>query len=164
MAEFNLLTLLTIARNEDLLQDCIVVLDNLMMEVTNDKDFSAIFSRESHHENLCVFSLWEDPFPKGKVAQTMTANSDYDFIFPNPTHNHRLQIMLRRHDPQHSNVRHKKMMNFFDREAQSYPFVLVNHLPNGNKKYRYVVRWLRHNCFERDYEQLQTMLLDDYAL
>ena len=53
----------------------ILVLDDLMDEASNDKRVLDLFARDSHHQGVTVLYLWQDLFPNGKYARTISRNA-----------------------------------------------------------------------------------------
>lgn len=59
-----------------------IILDDLMKEVLASKDSDNLFTRQSHHLNLTVFFVTQNPFLK--EMRTISTNSQYFFIGKNP--------------------------------------------------------------------------------
>eukprot|EP00794_Sanderia_malayensis_P010608 gene10608-biopygen7749 len=76
------------------MRDAIVILDDLMDEMTKNDKMSQFFTRESHHRNLCMFFVWQDIFPKHKHGSTISKNTDYKIIFDNPSCRDSVRRML----------------------------------------------------------------------
>ena len=65
-------------------QGGILVLDDLMSEGGDDKDILNLFTQYSHPLDVTVFYLFQDMFPKGKYAKTISRNAQYIVVFENP--------------------------------------------------------------------------------
>ena len=69
----------------------LVVLDDLMIDATKNKDVSNLFTVGSHHRNTSVICLLQNLFYQGKENRTLTLNSHYLVLFKNPRD--QLQVM-----------------------------------------------------------------------
>ena len=72
----------------------ILVLDDLMSEGGDDKHILNLFTQYSHRLDVTVFYLFQDMFPKGKYAKTISRNAQYIVVFENPSHNVALRTLL----------------------------------------------------------------------
>ncbi|CAG2196342.1 unnamed protein product [Mytilus edulis] len=63
----------------------LIILDDLMRDVTNSKDVCELFVEGSHHRNLSVACILQNAFSKGKESRTMSINSQYIVLFKKPT-------------------------------------------------------------------------------
>lgn len=62
----------------------LVILDDLMHEVGDDKDIANLFTKGSHHRNLSVIMIVQNLFHQSKIMRTVSLNSHYMVIFKNP--------------------------------------------------------------------------------
>ncbi len=62
----------------------LIVLDDLMVDATKNKDVSNLFTVGSHHNNTSVICLLQNLFYQGKENRTMNLNSQYLILFKNP--------------------------------------------------------------------------------
>ena len=62
----------------------VLVLDDLMEEVGQDKHALDLFTKDSHHHNITVLYLTQDLFPPGKFSRTINRNAHYIVAFKNP--------------------------------------------------------------------------------
>ena len=72
----------------------ILVLDDLMSEGGDHKDILNLFTQYSHHLDVTVFYLFQDMFPKGKYAKTISRKAQYIVVFENPRQNVALRTLL----------------------------------------------------------------------
>eukprot|EP00794_Sanderia_malayensis_P016521 gene16521-biopygen12198 len=115
------------------MSDAIVVLGDLMDEMTKNDKMSQFFTRESHHRNLCMFLVWQDIFPKHKHGPTISKNTDYKIIFDNPICRDSVRHMLGKMYPkakQAGEVTQKILDALEHTPTNSYPFVSLNCRPN----------------------------------
>ena len=62
----------------------IIVMDDLMDDVTNSKDTQNLFTRGSHHRNLTIIYLNQNMYCQGKSARTINLNTHYMVLMRNP--------------------------------------------------------------------------------
>lgn len=63
----------------------IVVLDDLMNEAVNDPRVTDLFTKGAHHDNITPISLEQNMFPQGRGGRTQRINTQYIFLFKNPS-------------------------------------------------------------------------------
>ena len=62
----------------------LLILDDLIAKVGDDKDILNLSTQYSHHMNVTMFFLCQDMFPHGKYAKTISRNAQYIMAFKNP--------------------------------------------------------------------------------
>ena len=62
----------------------LLVLDDLMAEGGENKELLDLFTKHSHHQNITVLYLWQDMFPPGKYAKSISRNAHYIVALKNP--------------------------------------------------------------------------------
>ena len=62
----------------------LLVLDDLLAEGGEDKGLLDLFTKHSHHQNITVLYLFQDTFPPGKYAKSISRNAHYIVAFKNP--------------------------------------------------------------------------------
>ena len=60
----------------------VVVVDDIMVEA--EESVTALFTKGSHHRNVCVVYLAQNLFHKGKDHRTISLNAQYFVLFKNP--------------------------------------------------------------------------------
>lgn len=70
-------TLLTLKPN-------LIIIDDLMTELTGDKEMSNLFTKFSHHMNIDVIFVVQNIFHHGKEMRTISLNSHYFILLKNP--------------------------------------------------------------------------------
>eukprot|EP00794_Sanderia_malayensis_P008688 gene8688-biopygen6972 len=135
--------------------DAIVILDDLMDEMTKNDKMSQFFTRESHHRNLCMFFVWQDIFPKHKHGSTISKNTDYKIIFDNPSCRDSVRRMLGKMYPkakQAGEVAQKIFDALEYSPSNSYPFVSLNCRPNEPSETRIVSNLISRNMDDVRYQ------------
>lgn len=68
----------------DSTQNNALILDDVMSEVGDQKIISDLFTRISRHNNITVFLLLQNLFPKGKYFVDISRNANYIVLMTNP--------------------------------------------------------------------------------
>lgn len=69
----------------------VLVLDDLMNEIANDKKLTAAFTKTSHHLNISVIFITQNVFHQSKQMRTISLNSHYIILMKAPRD--KMQIM-----------------------------------------------------------------------
>ena len=80
----------------------LIIFDDLMEEVNNDKSIQNLFTKGSHHKNTSVFLITQNLFAKGKFSRTINLNSHYSIIFDNPRDRSQISHLARQMYPNNS--------------------------------------------------------------
>ncbi len=62
----------------------LVIIDDLMNEVSSDPKLTAFFTKKVHHRGISVCFLVQRVFPPAKEFRTMSLNAGYFVLFKNP--------------------------------------------------------------------------------
>lgn len=62
----------------------LLIIDDLMQEVSNSPTIANIFTKGSHHCNMSVVYVVQNLFDRGKSSVTVAKNSHYNIIFKSP--------------------------------------------------------------------------------
>ena len=65
-------------------QHRLVIVDDLMNELSKSKDIVDMFTKKSHHQNLSCIFLLQKLFNPTNEMRTVSANAKYIFLFKNP--------------------------------------------------------------------------------
>jgi hypothetical protein len=77
----------------------LLILDDLMSELSDDKQLSKLFTKGSHHRNLSIIFLVQNLFPKGKESRTISLNTHYMILFKNPRDKLQISTLARQMYP-----------------------------------------------------------------
>lgn len=69
----------------------LVIIDDLMLELANDKGLVGMFTKNSHHKGISVIFLTQNLFFQSKEIRTISLNSHYICLLKNPRD--KLQVM-----------------------------------------------------------------------
>ncbi|GIY45654.1 uncharacterized protein CDAR_576501 [Caerostris darwini] len=73
------------------LSNALIVIDDLMSELSSDTKLTKLFTKGGHHRNLSIIFIVQIIFHKGKEMRDISLNAHYLFLFKNPRD--RWQIM-----------------------------------------------------------------------
>ena len=65
------------------LDNCLVILDDLVTECIDNKDVVHLITVASHHRNASVILFTQNIFEQGKYARSISLNSNYMVVFNN---------------------------------------------------------------------------------
>ena len=65
-------------------KNSIIVIDDLMHEMSGNQDIGKLFTKGRSHLNCNVILLWQNVFPKGPEMSNLSINAQHIVIFKNP--------------------------------------------------------------------------------
>ena len=80
----------------------LVVLDDLMEELTNNNRITNTFTKGCHHRNLSVTFLLQNIFHRGKQLRDMSLNSHYLVLFKSPRDSSQVNHLAKQMFPGHT--------------------------------------------------------------
>ena len=111
----------------------IVVLDDLMLEVSNDSKTLSLFTVGSHHLNLTVIFIGQNIFPGGKFSRSISLNLHYLILFKNLSDS----LQVKNRAQQIFPGRTKEFMEIFnDATSKPYGYLLIDLSPTGVDEFR----------------------------
>ena len=125
----------------DNIENAIIVLDDLMVEMSSTPQLASYFTRESHHKKICLIYLWQDIFPKQQFACSISKNTDYKILFDNPAAVKSVEIMLYQMfgKSKASSIFRTIQDYFLNSKKGSYPHVLFNVKPNQDSSTKIIL-------------------------
>ena len=99
----------------------IIVVDDLMNEVCDNRDMSNLFTKTSHHMNISVIFIVQNMFKKGKEIRDIRLNCHQLIILKSPQDMFQVQTMGRQIFPSYS-----KAFNEAYEDATKKPFSYLN--------------------------------------
>jgi len=115
----------------------LLIIDDLMQE-TNDT-VANLFTKGSHHRNVSVVYLAQNPFPGNKFARTMSLNAHYMVLFKYPRDATQFANLARQGYPKKSQF---AVVAYKDATREPYSYLLVDLRPEQDDDLR-----LRTNIF-----------------
>ena len=114
---------------EKLKESCkptLLILDDWMSEISNNKTISDLFYKGSHHRNISIFLLLQNIFHRGSVMQDINLNTHYFILFKNPRDAGQIKILARQMFPQYP----KYLVDAYeDATREPYGYLLVDLKP-----------------------------------
>lgn len=111
----------------------LVVIDDLMNEVSHDKRLSNIFTKGCHHKNLsCIFIL-QNIFHQGKELRNVSLNCHHMVLFKSPRDNSQITHLAKQMYP--GNIKFLQEA-FKDATAKPYDYLLCDLKPDTLEDYR----------------------------
>ena len=128
--------------NEDLVrnglddkENNLIVIDDLMQELSDKKLLANIFTKGSHHSNCSVVYIVQNLFDRGRVSSTVAKNSHYTVVFKNE----RALYEIRSLAPQVLPVgRGKEFTELFERVTRvPFSYLVLDCHPRSNKNEKF---------------------------
>ena len=117
----------------------LVVLDDMMQELSNEKKITNLFTKRCHHRNLSVIFIVQNLFHRGKELRDMSLNCHYLVLFKYPRDSSQVTHLAKQMFPGHT----KYMQEAFqDATSRSYAYLLCDLKPETPTDFR-----LRTNVF-----------------
>ena len=120
----------------------LVVIDDLMNELSDDKRLTNIFTKGCHHKNLsCVFIL-QNMFCHGKELRNISLNAHYLVIFKSPRDSSQITHLAKQMFPGNTKLMQE---SFRDATAKPFGYLLCDLKPSTPEEFR-----LRTNLFPEE--------------
>ena len=79
----------------------LVVIDDLMQELSNDPRITSLFTKGCHHRNLSVIFILQNIFHRGKELRDMSLNCHYLVLFKSPRDSSQINHLAKQMFPGH---------------------------------------------------------------
>lgn len=112
-------------------QHKLIVIDDLIHEVVQNKDMELLFTRGTHHRCVSVIILTQNLFPQGKHARTIALNTWYLVLMKNLRDTSQVSVLGR----QSYMGKTKGFMEAY-RDALTYGYMVMDMSPHANDDYR----------------------------
>ena len=99
---------------------CCCVLDDLMMETTNDKHVTNLATKYVHHLPMTLFNVVQNVFHKGGESRTRNLNTHYLVLFKNPRDKTQIDYLSRQMFPKKKNFLTKVYEDVTEEHPYSY--------------------------------------------
>ncbi|XP_054721362.1 uncharacterized protein F54H12.2-like [Uloborus diversus] len=119
--------------NINRISNSLIVIDDLMNELSCDDRLSCLFTKGSHHRNVSVIFIVQNMFHKGKEMRNISLNAHYIFLFKNPRDRSQIAHLGRQLYPNKS-----KFFQEVYEDATSRPFsyLLIDLKPDTDESLR----------------------------
>lgn len=120
----------------------LVVIDDLMNEVSSDKRITNLFTKGCHHKNLSVIFIVQNIFHRGKGLRDMSLNCHYLVLFKSPRDNSQVTHLAKQMFPGHVKYMQE---SFHDATNRPYGYLLCDLKQETSTGFR-----LRTNVFPEE--------------
>ena len=111
----------------------LIVLDDMMQELSNEKRVTNLFTKGCHHRNLSVIFILQNIFHRGKELRDMSLNCHYLVLFKSPRDSSQVTHLAKQMFPGHS----KYMQEAFqDATSRPYWYLLCDLKPETLTDFR----------------------------
>ena len=111
----------------------LIIIDDLMSEIGNDKRLTALFTKGSHHRNLSVILILQNLFHQSKEMRTISLNSHYLVIFRNPRDKSQINHLAKQMYP--GNIKYMQQ-SYNDATSEPYGYLLIDLKPETSDEIR----------------------------
>jgi hypothetical protein len=120
-------------------QHNLIILDDLMDQVTQCQEMELMFTQGCHHKSLSVMFITQNQYYQGKCARTIALNTQYIVLFRNLRDASQVMTLARQLYPGRSAI---LMESYEDCTKEPYGYLVIDVSPYSEDKYR-----LRTNIF-----------------
>ena len=117
----------------------LVVLDDLMQELSNNDRITSLFIKGCHHRDLSVVFILQNIFHRGKELRDMSLNCHYLILFQSPRDSSQISHLAKQMFPGHVKYMQEA---FHDATSRPYGYLLGDLKPETPPDFR-----LRTNTF-----------------
>lgn len=71
----------------------LLILDDLLADIVNNKEVQHYVTVMSHHNNMSIIMLMQSIFPKGNCARTISLNCHYMILFSNKRDGNQVKVL-----------------------------------------------------------------------
>lgn len=117
----------------------LLVVDDLMAELSGNKRLSNLFSKGSHHRDLSIIFIQQNLFYNGKESKNIRLNCHYLVLFKSPSDRQQIATLARQMYPKGGQF----IIEAYDNATQGpYSYLFLDHKPDTDDRLR-----LRTNIF-----------------
>ena len=108
----------------------ILVIDDLMEELSGNKELSVLFTREMHHKNITVFFLVQNLYKQGKSMRDVALNCQVLILFKSARDTEQIKVLSRQTAIKHLSIAYHESIK------QRYGYLVLNLQPNTPENLR----------------------------
>lgn len=115
------------------LSNAILILDDLMNEICKSGEFSNLFTRGCHHDNITTIAVLHNLFNKERYTRNISLNTHYYILFKNPRDKQQVRYMERQIFPEKKN----HLINAFNNAtSKPYGYLVIDLHPQTSETMR----------------------------
>lgn len=111
----------------------IIVIDDLMVELSKSPQLLNMFTKGSHHKNINVFFLTQNLFFNSPIWRTLSLNAHYLFIMKNPRDRSQINHIARQFYPRQPNILTEA---YEDATREPFSYLKIDATPETPDDYR----------------------------
>lgn len=111
----------------------LVVVDDFMLQASNNKEIEKLFTVYVHHKNLNVIYILQNLFFQGKSSRTINLNTNYLVVFRNSRDAAQIGILAKQMYPNNSKF---FMESYEDATGTPYGYLLIDYKAKTPEQYR----------------------------
>lgn len=111
----------------------LIVIDDLMNELINNKDMEKLFTQGAHHKKLSVLYLNQNMYCQGKHSRTINLNTHYLVLLKNPRDVSQIQCLGKQAFPGKSQT---LIEAYNDCMRKPYGYLVLDLSPHSEEDYR----------------------------
>ena len=122
--------------SEEYLQDSktnLLIIDDLMTELGNDKKLANLFTKGSHHMNISIIFIVQNIFHQAKYMRNVSLNCHYFILMKNPRDKSQIYSLARQLYPKNSYI---LIEAYMDATKEPYSYLKIDFKPSTPDKYR----------------------------
>ena len=112
---------------------CLVILDDLMAEVSKSTQVQQLFTLGSHHLNVSICYLLQNLYMSGKSSRTISLNTHITILMKNPRGKSQISTLA-----QQTGLGRVLVEAFTDATVKKYGYLLVDLSPHTEEELRLV--------------------------
>ena len=125
----------------------IIVIDDLMSEISNNEYVLSLFTKGSHHNNQSVIFLTQNLYHKGGIIRNLNRNTQYLLLFKSPRDKMQIYALARQTYPNES----KFFISAYEQAtSQPHGYLLADYKQDTPENLRLKTRIIP--CKESDYK------------
>ena len=111
----------------------ICVLDDLMEQASDSLSVQKLFTTGCHHLNMSIIYIIQNLLPRGRVARTLSLNSNYFILFRNPRDEQQIHYFARQ---AFANRKQYFLQSYSKATSEPHGYLLVDLNIHSDKKYQ----------------------------
>ena len=126
----------------DTLSNSILILDDLMNEIGKSNEYSNLFTRGCHHDNITTIAVLHNIFNKEKYNRNIALNTHYYILFKNPRDKQQIRCLENQIFPGQKNY----LLNAFNHAtSKPYGYLVIDLHPTTSENMRLYSNILPNN-------------------
>ena len=120
----------------------LIIIDDLMTELANNKSLTNIFTKGSHHKNISIIFITQNIFHQGSQMRTISLNCHYFLLMKNPRDQAQITSLAAQ---VYSKNKRFLIEAYFDATKDQYGYIRIDMMQSTPEKYRFQTRIIPEN-------------------